>query len=330
MHSHQFLNTLAILVVSSAQRKRQPETNREPLSFIIYNNRADQLSAETSESGTTNERIEMANALDQKATEVHPSFFVMLGDNFNGNDGSTVINNPASHISTEVPRFPVLGNQHYYALPFDNLLNQKLLDNFYTKIFNVPNSDKTLQIFFVDTVILAPNAAGAANNVGNPDGYISKVQMLQLQPYLNLLENQLRMSTAEYKMVAGQYHVYTVTDGDDSIPELERFLVPLMKKYGVLAYINGNKRNTEHFFLDGIHYITVGNGCGKDQIAAEPWIQVGAHMGKIVGSKDEGVRYAQGVSSFGVMEVTDSSMVLHLFDEDLNHIYNTTITTPLR
>jgi len=41
------------------------------------------------------------------------------------------------------------------------------------------------------------------------------------------------------------YTVYTVTDGDGPTQELVDALVPLMKKYGVVAYLNGHEHNAE-------------------------------------------------------------------------------------
>ena len=352
-----FLTAAALLAVASAQNQDQQGQNQqggsEQLTFFFYGDWGHNVPANVSESGIAFEEVKVANAVAQKAAEVHPSFFVMLGDNFY-ESGVTSINDPLwqayyeniySAASTQVPWYLILGNHDYYGghTPLAQVeyttssLNSntrwRLPDNFYTKVFQVPNSDKTLQIFFVDTVILAPNAENPAKTglpPANPDGSTSDVQMLLLKPYLNLLEQQLQASTAEYKIVAGHYHVYTVTDGDNDTPELERFLVPLMQQYGVQAYMNGHEHNTEHFFLNGIHYITVGHGCDKDDpIAAQPWTdKVGALTGYIVGPNDEGVRFAQDIGSFGVMEVTDASMSFYIVDENLNRIYNATIATP--
>lgn len=91
----------------------------------------------------------------------------------------------------------------------------------------------------------------------------------------------------------------TVTDGDNDTTD-SSFLK---------CRSTASEHNTEHFLLNGIHYITVGYGCDKDDpIAAQPWTQVGALTGRIMGPNDEGVRFAQDVGSFGIMEVTDASM----------------------
>ena len=345
-----FLSAAALLAAASAATE-DLQSKKGPLTFFFYGDWGHNVPANVSESGIAYEEVKVANAVAQKAAEVHPSFFVMLGDNFYEN-GVASVNDPLwqayyksvySAPSTEVPWYLILGNHDYYglhtplaqvdyttsALNSDSRWN--LPDNFYTKIFNVPNSDKTLQIFFVDTVLLAPNGASPAKTglpPANADGSTSDVQMLLLKPYLNLVEQQLQMSTADYKIVAGHYHIYTVTDGDDTTPELVTYLVPLMQKYGVQAYMNGHEHNAEHIYFNGIHYITVGHGCDKDDpIAAQPWTQTAALTGTIVGPTAEGVRFAQDVGSFGVMEVTDAAMSFYIVDENGNTIYDAVIAS---
>jgi hypothetical protein len=132
-------------------------------------------------------------------------------------------------------------------------------DHFYTQIFPVVGTSATIQIFFIDTVILAPNhkkqslTGVPAGNKGpaydgsqdDPNVITSAAQLQLMQPYLAWLEDALAKSTATYKIVAGHYHVYTTTVGDDTVPELVNFLVPLMKKYHIDAYINGHEHNAE-------------------------------------------------------------------------------------
>lgn len=342
----QVLLSAACLAVVAAQNQNQQGQNQqgqEQLTFFFYGDWGHNVPANESESGIAFEEVKVAKAVAAKAAELSPSFFVMLGDNFYESRVAS-INDPLwqtyykdvyNSVSTEVPWYLILGNHDYYGghTPLAQVeyttssLNAddrwRLPDNFYTKVFNIPGTERTLQIFFVDTVILAPNAENPSKTglpPANPDGSTSDVQMLLLQPYLNLLEEQLQSSTADYKIVAGHYHVYTVTEGDDVTTELVRFLVPLMQKYGVHAYINGHEHNTEHHYLDGIHYITVGHGCDKDDPISTSPTQVGA----------AGLLFAKDVGSFGVMDVTDSSMSFYIVDENLNRIYNATIATLVR
>ena len=213
----------------------------------------------------------------------------MLGDNFY-DAGVNDENDPLwklyytdlySAPSTQVPWYVVLGNHDYYTgtghpehtpqAEIDYFLKKK--DNrwnapshFYTKTWTIPGSQDTFQIVFVDTVILAPNAASPAKT-GLPTS--AQVQDIMRAPYLAQVEAMLAASTAKFLIVAGHYHsmndfleksyclilycviVYTVTDGDGPTAELVDHLVPLMKKYKVSAYIHGHEHNAEvRFHID--------------------------------------------------------------------------------
>ena len=214
---------LAVVSADKASAKKE-----EKLTFFFYGDWGSNVNASLSESGIPYEESKVANAVSQKAAEVHPSFFVMLGDNFY-NNGVQSINDPLwqayyksiyTSPSTEVPWYVVLGNHDYYGghplaeVQYTTSLQNSdkrwnMPSNFYTKVFNVPGSKRTLEIFFVDTVILAPNAEDPANTglpPGNPDGSTSDAQLILLEPYRQMLEMQLQNSKADYKIVAGHYH----------------------------------------------------------------------------------------------------------------------------
>lgn len=71
----------------------------------------------------------------------------------------------------------------------------------------------------------------------------------------------------------------------------------------------------------------MGHGCDKDDpIAPQPWTnQVGAYTGYIVGPNEQGVRFAEDVGSFGVMEVSDTSMSFYIVDENGATIYTSVL-----
>ena len=212
------------LLVATANKASQ----EKKLTFFFYGDWGNNVNVSLSESGIPYEETKVANAVAQKAAEVQPSFFVMLGDNFYDN-GVTSIEDPLwqayyksiyTSPSTEVPWYVVLGNHDYYSghplaevqytTSLQNSDNRwNMPSNFYTKVFNVPGSQRTLEIFFVDTVILAPNAEDPAKTglpPGNPDGSTSDAQLILLEPYRQMLEMQLKHSKADYKIVAGHYH----------------------------------------------------------------------------------------------------------------------------
>lgn len=52
---------------------------------------------------------------------------------------------------------------------------------------------------------------------------------------------------------------------------------------------------------------------------------MGAYTGYIVGPNEEGVRFAQDVGSFAVMDVTDTTMSFYIVDETGATIYNSVL-----
>ena len=218
-----FVLAAACLTTTSAQ----PSQNQ--LTFFFYGDWGHNVPANVSESGIAFEEVKVANAVAAKAAELSPSFFVMLGDNFY-ESGVASIEDPLwqayykniyNSPSTELPWYLILGNHDYYGghtvLPQIEYTNApqnsdgrwNMPSNFYNKVFPVPGTKRTVEIFFVDTVILAPNAENPSKTglpPANPDGSTSDVQLILMKPYLDMLEKQLKNSKADYKIVAGHYH----------------------------------------------------------------------------------------------------------------------------
>ena len=189
-----------------------------------------------------------------------PDFFVALGDNFY-NNGVTSDVDPLWKLyyrdlytapATQVPWYAVLGNHDYYGThtpeaQINYYLNKRdkrwnLPSHQYTKTWSIPGTHgMTLQIVFIDTVQLAPMEKCSDTGMSCDPA----VQAQQVQPYLDWFEKTLKASKATYLIVAGHYHVYTVTDGDGPTAELVQRIVPLMQKYKVTAYINGHEHNHE-------------------------------------------------------------------------------------
>jgi hypothetical protein len=71
------------------------------------------------------------------------------------------------------------------------------------------------------------------------------------------LERELAASRADWKIVVGHHPVYSGGRHGNTDGLIEQF-VPLFKRHGVQAYLNGHNHNLEHVVADGIHYLTSG------------------------------------------------------------------------
>ena len=98
----------------------------------------------------------------------------------------------------------------------------------------------------------------------NPEGIKPHLQAKALA----FVEESLKNSSADYLLVAGHYNVYSACwEGDTKV--LVEKLDPLMKKYGVTAYISGHEHCQSHFEYKNMEYLVtgIGNSCchGSDE-----------------------------------------------------------------
>jgi len=77
--SSSFLCFLASTIVTSAGAQ---DSNANGLSFFFWGDTGENVPANQSQSGVAYEGAKVADAISNYATEVHPEFMVLLGDNF--------------------------------------------------------------------------------------------------------------------------------------------------------------------------------------------------------------------------------------------------------
>jgi hypothetical protein len=165
-----------------------------------------------------------------------PSFYCLLGDNFY-NTGVTSTTDPLwndyyENVYTDpvtmVPWYVVFGNHDYYGKhnPQPEIDFYKegrdsrwtFPDYQYTRVWKIPGTSKTLQIVFINTVTLCPEAEYGTNDdkipwpvnptktYPNTDPVSNNTDHLIAGPTLNYIDNTLNASTADILLVAGHYH----------------------------------------------------------------------------------------------------------------------------
>ncbi len=91
----------------------------------------------------------------------------------------------------------------------------------------------------------------------NPDGIMTQDKNKQLK----WIENTLKQSTADWKIVVGHHSIWTSGShyGEDD-GFLEATLPPLFEKYGVHLYLSGHDHNMQYNKVKSVSYVCSGAG----------------------------------------------------------------------
>jgi tartrate-resistant acid phosphatase type 5 len=210
----------------------------------------------------------VAAQMAQSAETLGAKFFVSTGDNFYPN-GVASVDDPQwqqsfeqvySDFALHNDWYVVLGNHDYHGNPQAEVdythRSQRwhMPARYYTVIKHIDKATDA-QFFFIDTTPFI------AEYKKTPDQYALTGQDTSAQ--LTWLEQTLAQSKARWKFVVGHHHIYSGGKRGTQ-QELERSIVPLMKKYGVQAYINGHEHDLQVIQHPGAKTTYLVSGTGSE------------------------------------------------------------------
>lgn len=215
------------------------------------------------------------------------SFVLSLGDNFYWNgfqEGVDVdmryqatFENVYHHEELQLPWYIIAGNHDYCGDVTQQLklsedpnsrwsfpdYNHRIVREFSTHK-NGPSVK--LEIIMIDTIQLAgnecfpPGEGFSAEYFEPPSGPAEDEASSNLAvATLEWIKDALEQSDADYLLVAGHYPIYSAC-AHGGTPELLQNLDPLLRQYGVTAYLSGHEHCQFHYALDGMNYILSGAG----------------------------------------------------------------------
>ena len=260
---------------------------------------------------------EVASQMGVTAAAIGANFVLVTGDNFYP-DGVRSVSDPQWRSSFEdvytapslaIDWFVALGNHDYHGsaqaevdhsatsrrwrMPARYYAVSKTLADGTTAEFFIIDSSP-----FIDEYRLAPWKYHFAGS--------------QTSKQRAWLDSALKASTATWKFIAGHHNVYS--GGERTrIPEMERLLVPLMKKYGVTAYICGHEHHLEHIARadqPGVHFLISGGGGERSK-------------SKVPGTV--GTRFATRGPGFLALSLARDSLLVQAVDETGRLLYRTSI-----
>ena len=216
-------------------------------------------------------QLQVARQMSVQAAKIHPSFFVVTGDNFYPS-GVMSEKDPQwfyslENIYTDFPLqwdwYPVLGNHDYKSNPGAQVAYSKIsrrwrMENrYYAKKFFI-NDDTTQQvlILFIDTNPLIPEFY--SNREYGPN-----VKSQDSSRQIKWIKNQLSHASpnVKWKIVVGHHPMYSAGGRENGYDTkaIRNSLKTLFDQYDVDVYLTGHEHSLQHLAAAGSktqHFIT--------------------------------------------------------------------------
>lgn len=221
-------------------------------------------------------QFDTAGRLAAAARKQDAAFVISVGDNFYP-VGVASTDDPSWRSSFEdvysdhalhVPWYVVLGNHDYKGNPQAQIdytrisRRWQMPARYFTKTFAAgEDSPVQAQFFFIDTSPMIEDYQQ------HPGEYAVADQDAAAQ--LRWLEDELKQSTARWKIVVGHHPIYTVGKRKKAIgggiqKELEKALLPLLEKYHVQAYLAGHEHDLQVIRRPGGTVTHLVSGAGSE------------------------------------------------------------------
>lgn len=262
----------------------------------------------------TNHQRDVAAQMERAAAEYGARFTVAVGDNFY-EDGvqSTADSHWQESFETvytgehlQTPWYVALGNHDYHGVPQAQIDYTKLSPRWRmpSRYFKVPGRDlgfAAADLFIIDTSPLVAKYADGGKAADTVRGQDTDAQMAWL-------DRELGASTATHKLVFGHHTMFSGGSGHGNTPEIIARVLPILKRNGVRAYINGHDHDLQHIRREGLDIICTGAGSEVRPVSAV-----------------EGTRFCVSQSGFSVLTLTPSAVKL----EFRNYLGETLYSTSL-
>ncbi|XP_063787313.1 tartrate-resistant acid phosphatase type 5 [Pseudophryne corroboree] len=212
----------------------------------------------------------VATELGETVSKWGADFIVSVGDNFYY-DGVTDVTDLRFEATFEsVFNAPSLRNVSWYIIAgnhdhkgnvtaemaYSNVSSRwNYPDLYYDVSFKIPTTNVSLRLLLLDTIMLCGNSD---DSLGEQPMGATNIRLAEKQ--LEWLTEKLQSAKEEYLLVAGHYPVWSIAEhGPTSC--LREYVEPLLKKYGVTAYLCGHDHNMQYLQDDyGIGYVLSGAG----------------------------------------------------------------------
>jgi acid phosphatase len=239
--------------------------DRRPLSFLAVGDWGRQ--------GARDQRA-VAAAMGAAAADLQSRFVISVGDNFYPG-GVQSVSDPNwrrsfedvyTAASLQTPWYAALGNHDYRGSPnaqiaYSAVSRRWKMPARYYRITD-PVLTPELDVFVLDTTPLIEDLGETVMRLS-----WGRVSMPSPHPQLAWLDQQLARSTARWKIVIGHHPIRSGGRHGGSA-QLAQALEPMLKRYGVQAYVCGHDHVLQHVDAGGVNHICSGAGASAGEVAA--------------------------------------------------------------
>jgi len=258
--------------------------------------------------GDWGENTTLKKQISEMVKSMKPDAVISLGDNFYEKGILSAYDSRWTDFTRffHLPFYAILGNHDHLG----NIGAQiKYKENgwimpgrFYDHVV------KNTHLIALDTFELAP-IESIQNSVCmgmDKEECFKRLDYFKQEKQLEWLERTLKNSTSTWKIVFGHYPIYSNGIHGDT-PQLQVYLLPLLKKYGVHLYLSGHDHSICHK-VDGVHCLV--SGCGSRQ----------SHINKIEGYTNlpsKGIAYVKTSDKleFGFYDFNGNTIMKHILME---------------
>jgi len=218
--------------------------------------------------GDWGENTHLKKQIADLVKRLKPDAVLSLGDNFYDTGLLSVYDKKWKDFTSyyHLPFYAILGNHDHLGsigaqIQYKGngwIMPRRFYDD---KVENV-------HLIALDTFELAPiesikNSVGMGMSVNDCQ---KRIDFFNQENQYEWLEKTLKKSKAQWKIVFGHYPIYSNGAHGDTT-QLQIYLLPLLKKYGVHLYLSGHDHSICHK-EDGVHCIV--SGCGSRQSHTNP------------------------------------------------------------
>lgn len=268
-----------------------------------------------------------AREMSKVAEQVGTDFVLALGDNFYFK-GVDSVDSPRfkdtfesvyTAKSLRIPWYILAGNHDHIGnvkaqIEYSQRSNRWKFPAYYYELnFHIPNTQKTLTIIMLDTVMMCGNSNDYAD--AQPKGPLREVDANR---QLVWLQDRLARSKADFLLVAGHYPVWSVSEHGPTQCLLQQ-VHPLLIKHKATAYLCGHDHNLQYIEESGVGYVVSGAGNFLD-----PDVSHWNHVPK--GTVKFFTGQASTLGGFVHAEVAKDKMILTFYQAKGTSLYRTVLS----